>query len=206
LSFVFSVVSVLSVVKCLLRGEFLLTAARLFCIMMISRVNLQASKSFMSTPHSDHLAQDFEETLGALLHRAANGLGGELAARLQPLGLTVPHYLLLMTLVRTGPVSQIELGDQACINRSRMVGLLDDLERQGLAERRRDSADRRIYIIHLTEPGQTLLTQARAAHMATETRWLETLSATEQVQFRDLLARFVAGGEPGAPPGQPCVE
>jgi DNA-binding MarR family transcriptional regulator len=160
----------------------------------------------MGTRQSDNLGQDFEETLGALLHRAANGLTGELAARLQPLGLTLPHYLLLMTLVRAGPLSQMDLGDRACINRTRMVGLLDDLERQRLAERRRDAADRRVYIIHLTESGRTLLSQARAAQEATEARWLETLTAPEQVQFRALLARFVAGGEPGAPPARPCDE
>ncbi len=160
----------------------------------------------MSTRHSDNLGQDFEDTLGALLHRAANGLTGELAARLQPFGLALPHYLLLLKLARAGPLSQMDLGDQACINRTRMVGLLDDLERQRLAERRRDPADRRVYIIHLTEPGRTLLTQARAAQAATEARWLETLTATEQVQFRDLLARFVTGGEPGAPPARPCDE
>jgi DNA-binding MarR family transcriptional regulator len=160
----------------------------------------------MGTLHSDNLGKDFEDTLGALLHRAAHGLSGELTARLQPLGLALPHYLLLLTLDHGGPQSQVELGDRACINRSRMVGLVDDLERLRLAERRRDPADRRVYIIHLTETGQVLLTQARAAQQATEARWLETLTAAEQVQFRDLLARFVAGGEPGAPPAQPCDE
>jgi DNA-binding MarR family transcriptional regulator len=70
-----------------------------------------------------------------------------------------------------------------------MVGLLDDLERLGLAERRRTDADRRIQAIHLTAKGRSAL--ARVLEIAEEenARTFGVLDASEREQLHDLLLR-----------------
>ena len=51
-------------------------------------------------------------------------------------------------------MSQRALGRRLRIDKSPMVGLIDDLEQLGLAERRRRTRDRRVQDIHLTAQGR----------------------------------------------------
>jgi DNA-binding MarR family transcriptional regulator len=136
-----------------------------------------------------------------LLHRAAAGMRAEFGRRLQSLGVTLHHFLVLMALAKEGPCSQLEAGGAALINRSRMVGLLDDLERLGLAERRRDPDDRRVYVVHLTEAGRAALARAQEQRVAVETRWLEPLPPAERPRFLRQLAQLAAVGD-----ADPCSE
>jgi len=79
---------------------------------------------------------------GALLVIAAR-TGQELATRrLAPMGLNVRLCGVLNRLAE-GPVSQQELGEQLGIDRTTMVELIDELERQGAVVRRRNAAERR---------------------------------------------------------------
>jgi DNA-binding MarR family transcriptional regulator len=118
----------------------------------------------------------------------------------------LPHVVVLATLARQGPASQLEVGCAAFINRSRMVALLDDLERLGLAQRRRDPADRRVYVVHLTDAGRAALAAADDCRAAVEARWLAPLTPAEQARFRRLLARVAAVGDADAPPEASCLD
>ena len=64
------------------------------------------------------------------------------------------HASVLFLIDAEGPMSQRALCRRLRIDKSPMVGLVDDLERLGLAERRRSDADRRVQDIHLTERGR----------------------------------------------------
>ena len=52
-------------------------------------------------------------------------------------GIRTEHGAVLVVIDAEGPMSQRALGRRLRIDKSPMVGLLDDLERLGLAERRR---------------------------------------------------------------------
>jgi MarR family transcriptional regulator, lower aerobic nicotinate degradation pathway regulator len=65
------------------------------------------------------------------------------------------HASVLAIIDAEGPMSQRALCRRLRIDKSPMVGLVDDLERLGLAERRRSDADRRVQDIHLTARGQS---------------------------------------------------
>jgi DNA-binding MarR family transcriptional regulator len=143
--------------------------------------------------------------LGRLLYQAASGMRADMERRLAPLGLSVPHVIVLATLARQGSRSQMELGCASFINRSSMVGLLDDLERLGLAERKRDPHDRRVYVVHLSDAGRDALARADEARAAVERRWLAPLAPAERTRFLRLLARVAAvGGDEPHP--SPCPE
>src|ERR687894_1606224 len=74
-------------------------------------------------------------------------------------GIRSKHASVLVVVDAEGPMSQRALGRRLRIDKSPMVGLLDDLERLGLAERRRDGGDRRIQAVHLTDEGRRVLAE-----------------------------------------------
>lgn len=133
------------------------------------------------------------ERVGYLLWRGALR-ARQLAERaLQPLRLRAPHYGLLVILSHAGPVSQQALGRQLGVDPSRIVALLDQLESQRLAERRRDPSDRRAYRIHVTAAGDRLLAQASRLTAHVEQELLARLTADERREFVAMLKTVVTG-------------
>lgn len=80
---------------------------------------------------------------------------------LQPLGLTHPQYLVMVTLWGAGePVSAKELSRLLNLEAPTLSPLLKRLQSAGLVERRRDPGDERSLLVSLTEEGQALRVQA----------------------------------------------
>jgi len=96
-------------------------------------------------------------------------------------------------LSHAGPVSQQALGRQLGVDPSRIVALLDQLESQRLAERRRDPSDRRAYHIHVTAAGDRLLAQASQLTAHVEQELLAPLTADERREFVAMLKTVVTG-------------
>jgi DNA-binding MarR family transcriptional regulator len=131
---------------------------------------------------------------GALITIAAR-TGQELAKRrLNPMGLTV-QMCGVMNLLAEGPVSQQELGEQLGIDRTTVVELIDDLERQGVVERRRNPSDRRSYGLHLTTKGRTVQKRATKAFDAAVDEFFGPLSSAERKALADMLTRVILGAQ-----------
>lgn len=128
---------------------------------------------------------------GALLTIAAR-TGQELAKRrLVPLGLTV-QLCGVLNLLAEGPISQQALGEQLGIDRTTVVELIDDLERQGVVVRRRNPADRRSYALHLTPKGRTVQKRAAAAFDGVADEFFSALAPAEKKALSDMLRRLIA--------------
>ena len=81
---------------------------------------------------------------------------------LEPLGLTHPQYLVMVTLWGTeGPVSVKRLSQLLLLEPPTLSPLLKRLQNAGLVERQRDPADERTLQVTLTDRGRDL--RARAA-------------------------------------------
>jgi DNA-binding MarR family transcriptional regulator len=85
--------------------------------------------------------------------------------------------------------SQQALSVALGIHRSAVVALVDDLERRGLAERRRDPDDRRAYTLYLTPMGRALLADLELMAEEREAELLTALDASERSQLISLLQR-----------------
>jgi DNA-binding MarR family transcriptional regulator len=85
--------------------------------------------------------------------------------------------------------SQQALSRALGIHRSAMVALVDDLERRGLAERRRDPVDRRAYTLYLTRRGRTVLARMKRVAREHEAELLSGLKSAERAQLVALLQR-----------------
>jgi DNA-binding MarR family transcriptional regulator len=135
--------------------------------------------------------------VGFLLNRAAARVRENFIVALRPLKLTPRHYGVLTYLAEAGPRSQHEIGARVFFDRTTMVNVVDDLERLGLARRERQPEDRRAYSVRLTERGRQTQARARAVARAVNRAFLQSLSAREQRELRDLLRRLVLAGRAG---------
>ena len=136
------------------------------------------------------MRQSSTQRVGQLLAVAAQAAQTLATDRLTPLGLSPRAWGVLSTLVESGPRTQIALATATGTDRTAMVYLLDELERDGLVERVRNPDDRRSYLIHLTRKGSALQRKA-AAELAGQTETLlEPLSAAERRQLVALLGKL----------------
>lgn len=128
------------------------------------------------------------EAVGFLLAMAAHRFRDALERALVPRNLQVKHFGILATLHHLGPMPQQRLVDSVCIDRSTMVGLVDELEAAGLVERRPDPADRRAHRVHLTDRGSMAFAEAEGDARRIEDELLAVLDARERAELRRLLA------------------
>ena len=120
-----------------------------------------------------------------IAERASERFERELAAE----GIRARHAALLVLIDAEGPMSQRALGRRLRIDKSPMVGVLDDLERLRLAERRRSDSDRRIQAVHLTAKGRRVLADVTAIADAENARTFAVLDDAEREQLQELLLR-----------------
>jgi MarR family transcriptional regulator, organic hydroperoxide resistance regulator len=87
--------------------------------------------------------------------------------------------------VRTQPVrTQAALAQSIGADKSRIIGVLDELQERGLIERRPDPADRRVHLLALTEVGRRLRESVRAAiQRQEEERVLAVLPEGDRAAF-----------------------
>jgi DNA-binding MarR family transcriptional regulator len=87
-------------------------------------------------------------------------------------------------------MSQQALVEALGVDPSVLVAILNGLERDGLAERRRDPADRRRHIVEMTAAGAGVLTEVENAVAAVERDLFADLDATDITRLRDILSRI----------------
>ena len=112
------------------------------------------------------------------------------AERLAKLNLVPAHAGIFRIISATPAISQQALAAAVGTVPSRLVALIDELESQGLVERRPHETDRRSYALHLTEKGQSTL--EFISRIAREHRQdlLVALSEEEQRELTVLLQRI----------------
>jgi DNA-binding MarR family transcriptional regulator len=111
--------------------------------------------------------------------------GTELA--LAPLGLRPRHLVALTVLRELGGSTQQALSTTLQIDRTNLVGLLNELEAENLIERRRSSEDRRRHIVELTTAGIDLLAKAEFLLAAVEDEVLSALDDEQRETLYSLL-------------------
>ena len=129
----------------------------------------------------------------ALLGHLARISQAHSEASLEQVGLR-PRQLVTLTLLRdAGPSTQQSLATALAIDRTNLVGLLNELETAGLLRRRRSEQDRRRHIVELTEAGAAKLGEAERALARAEAELLHGLDEQERQTLYELLQRATAG-------------
>jgi MarR family transcriptional regulator for hemolysin len=130
--------------------------------------------------------------LGWLLSQASYAYGSEVAAALEPLGLGQRGVCVLASAV-TGEFTQTQLAQAIGLDKTMMMVTLDELEKLGLAERRRSARDRRAHIVAVTPAGAAKLAEAQAVIERVQEVVLGTLPKTQRDAFFGGLVQLVTG-------------
>lgn len=101
------------------------------------------------------------------------------------------HYRLLAALQEFGPASQIELGRRTSLDRSDVVGAVDELVERGFAERSADPVDRRRNVITITPAGRAQFRRLDRILADVQAELLSPLSPSERQQLSTLLTRVL---------------
>jgi DNA-binding MarR family transcriptional regulator len=105
--------------------------------------------------------------------------------------LRLQHFAVLMALADFGSLAQHELAERLGLNRSHLVGYLDEIEDRGLVARTRDAADRRRQHVALTEAGTALVADLVPVVERANDELLAPLSADERRTLVELLRRVL---------------
>jgi DNA-binding MarR family transcriptional regulator len=134
----------------------------------------------------------------ARILRAARLLDHEIGRALAPFGLSNREFDVLSALRRSGPPyarTASELGHAILFSSGGLTKLLERLEQAGLVTRERDSEDRRVVYVKLTDAGIELQEAAASFELDQEERMLSGLDADQREALGDLLQALLAGFE-----------
>ena len=124
-----------------------------------------------------------------LMHRATQTQQAEAEAAILESGITMRKHQVLATAL-DNEHTQTELARLIGLDKTTMMVTVDELERDGLAERRPLPSDRRARVVAVTPPGRKLLRKADAAFTAANERVLAQLPDDERDVFLRALERL----------------
>lgn len=110
--------------------------------------------------------------LGYALKRAQHALRVSMDEALRPLALTTPQYAVLSAVEAEPGLSNARLARAAFVTPQSMQGILANLERDGLLERRPDPSHGRVLRSELTTAGRDALERAHEAVHVVEQRMI----------------------------------
>jgi MarR family transcriptional regulator, organic hydroperoxide resistance regulator len=106
-------------------------------------------------------------------------------------GISMWSYIVLTALVEQPVRTQAVLAQAINADKSRIIGVLDELQERGLIQRQPDAADRRVHLLWLTPTGDQLRRSVEAAIRQREEEILAVLPPADREAFpRSLKALY----------------
>lgn len=125
--------------------------------------------------------------LGYKLKKTQHALRLHMDEALRALDLTTPQYAVLAQLELKPGASNAALARSAFITAQTMHGIVSNLEKRGLIQRKSDASHGRILCAELTDQGHKVVTQAHNMIRDVEERMLATVSD----DHKELLERLL---------------
>src|SRR5689334_18589640 len=121
------------------------------------------------------LPEELLASPGFLLARVGGGMKMRVLGELEEAGCPGFQYGVLALLREGASQTQGRIADVLGIDRSQLVGELDELEANGFIERRRDPHDRRRHMVAITPKGKKELVKLRNVVRRIEDEYLAPL-------------------------------
>ena len=128
--------------------------------------------------------------VGFRLRRVQNQLSRNFSAVSAGEGLKQGVFSSLAIISANPGLSQNELSHEVGLDKSVTVSMIDEMERNGWAERRRSTEDRRRHALYVTEAGQAKLDHLFTLMEETESAVLHQLTDGEMALLSELLDRM----------------
>lgn len=126
-------------------------------------------------------------SLPYLLSDSARLLRRAFDAGVRTLGMTSPQARLLLILHVTEGENQGFYAERLEVEPISLTRMIDRMEEAGLLERRRDPADRRAWLLFLTDRSRQLIDQVRACLAGLEDEMLTGLDAAQRAALAGML-------------------
>src|SRR3954470_2715873 len=123
------------------------------------------------------------DLIGYVLRRAQLAVFQDFFAAFTPFDIRPAQFSVLTIIERNPGLTQTKVAEALGIKRTNFVGMLDELETRGLAERRQTARDKRSYALYLTADGAALMRKLKPVIKAHEGRMVARLGE----QGRDAL-------------------
>jgi DNA-binding MarR family transcriptional regulator len=138
-----------------------------------------------------------------LLSQIGGRSAQEFARLLGPLQLTPPDAGILRIVWENAGISQQNLAKALRMHPSRLVGLIDALEKRGLIVREPNARDRRLYSLRLTAQGEAVVRSIGELAREHNKLMCAGLSSAECAQLESLLRKIAEAQKlsPGVHPG-----
>lgn len=133
--------------------------------------------------------------LGFLLRKAHRAFVRALARELAPHGVATAEWSVLRVLWHEEGLSQVDLAERMRVERSSLTSVLEGMEKRGLLQRLRDSADRRKVRLHLTQSGRALEPVLLPCGLVANERAVRGISPAKVAAANQLLEQLIANLE-----------
>jgi MarR family transcriptional regulator, organic hydroperoxide resistance regulator len=110
----------------------------------------------------------------------------------QPRDLTASQLRALFVVGKSTEVTAGELARSADLNPASVTAMLDQLEANGIVERRRPPHDRRVCMVSLTDKGRSIVDEERSRWQALWERGFGDLSEEDLVAALHVMRRMIA--------------
>lgn len=127
--------------------------------------------------------------VGYAASRAAIEMRKVFTQNMEPLGLKIAEYSILMLVAHNPEINQQRLGAALDISPPNMAVTIDRMAARGWVNRVRGTRDRRAQHIHLTAAGRALVDKARKISATMEESALAMLSQAERALLIELLRK-----------------
>jgi len=124
------------------------------------------------------------------LARAHNTMHSLADRNITSFGLTTPQFGAIECLGHLGPMTIGNLCKKMLVSAGNMTVVIDNLEKDGLVERIRESKDRRKIIVRLTKKGEKLFEKIFIQHAEYIKELADALTAAEQEEIGRLLKKL----------------
>jgi MarR family transcriptional regulator, 2-MHQ and catechol-resistance regulon repressor len=124
------------------------------------------------------------------LIRASDTVSARMNTALAEMGLTETQFGVLESLFHLGPLCQKALAEKLLKSSGNITLVIDNLEKQNLVLRTRNSQDRRYITIHLTDKGRTLMANEFPRHAKRITDAMQVLNSDELDNLRSICRKL----------------
>lgn len=124
------------------------------------------------------------------LMRASDSITARLNKHLGEHGLTISQFGVMEALHHLGPLNQRALGEKLLKSGGNITMVIDNLEKRGWVERKRNPEDRRSVLIHLTDKGREFIESFFPKHLEKINEEFASLSEEEKQELGRLCKKI----------------
>jgi MarR family 2-MHQ and catechol resistance regulon transcriptional repressor len=124
------------------------------------------------------------------LQRAADTLDSFLMPQVESSGVTPSQFGVLEALYHIGPLCLGELARKLLKTGGNLTMVVGNLQKRGLVTRTRQAADKRFYLVSITEKGRKLIAQVFPEHVERIVAAMSALSHAEQKSLAALSRKL----------------